>query len=286
MFNKHEFLDGPNLENGIFDVFNSAHKRITIVSPYIKLYDKLIDNLSIPLKNKKLRLRILFGKNYKWTKEDVDFIKRFPHVVVKYRENLHTKFYANERLAISTTMNLLEASFKNNYETGVLIEYDTEVAAFLKRFIITAILYYAITIPFKIIVVILMPFITLNLGWFEKDSLTRESKDYINELFETCDNIVFEKSFFESKSILKLKKEFTDPTIKIDRFPQFTQTKGFCIRSGVPIDYNPNQPYSREKYYEWIKEGSDRNQKENFCHKTGKPSYGETSINYPILHSS
>lgn len=286
MFKKHEFLYGPDLQKRILQVFGEAEREIIIISPYIKLFDKIKDSLRIPPKYSKIRIKILFGKNFIWAKDDMKFIKQFPNVIVKHKENLHAKFYANERLAISTSMNLLESSFKNNYETGVLIEYDSELASFMKGYIITAILYYVITVPFWIINAFIMPLVTLNLKWFEKDKLTYESKEYVKNLFEESDDIVFEKKTIYPNFFLKFKKQESESKISIDRFDEFSQIMGYCIRSGDPIDYNPNQPYSKESYRDWIKEGSNRNQQENFCHRTGKPSNGKTSINNPVLYSS
>ena len=74
--------------------------------------------------------------------------------------------------------------------------------------------------------------------------------------------------------------------IILDRFDEFTQTTGFCIRTGLKIDFNPNQPYSKESYYIWVREGGDRNKKEKYCHRTGKLSNGLTTINDPIMLSS
>jgi hypothetical protein len=132
-----------------------------------------------------------------------------------------------------------------------------------------------------------MIILTLDFKLFERDKLTNECENYINDLISKSDYIVFNKVPVRGKGFLGLRKASTDSKIVVDRFDEMHfQNGGFCIRTGKPIEFNPNQPYSRESYFEWVNEGSNRNQKENFCHRTGKHSNGMTTINNPILYSS
>lgn len=57
---------------------------------------------------------------------------------------------------------------------------------------------------------------------------------------------------------------------------------GYCIRTGVEIPFNVEKPMSYEAYKSWNNYG-DPNYPEKFCHFSGEPSNGETSINKPIL---
>ena len=57
---------------------------------------------------------------------------------------------------------------------------------------------------------------------------------------------------------------------------------GFCIRTGVPIPFDVEKPLSYEAYQTWSQFG-DPNYPERFCHFSGEPSNGETSVNRPIL---
>ncbi|WP_411895239.1 UvrD-helicase domain-containing protein [Winogradskyella sp. A2] len=57
---------------------------------------------------------------------------------------------------------------------------------------------------------------------------------------------------------------------------------GYCIRTGIEIPYNPEQPLSLEAWKVWIQYG-DENFPENYCHKTGEKSNGKTSMAKPIL---
>lgn len=57
---------------------------------------------------------------------------------------------------------------------------------------------------------------------------------------------------------------------------------GFCIRTGVPIPFNVEKPMCYDAFKSWSKY-SDPDFAEKFCHFSGEPSNGETSVSKPIL---
>lgn len=57
---------------------------------------------------------------------------------------------------------------------------------------------------------------------------------------------------------------------------------GFCIRTGIQIPFNVEKPMSYEAYRSWSKY-NDKDYAEKFCHFSGEPSNGETSVSHPIL---
>lgn len=287
MIHRHEFLEGTDLQKKVFNIFNSAKREILIISPYIKLYDKVKDQLIRHKDNPKVHLTIMFGKKFKWIKEDIEFIKQFPNVIIKYKENIHIKYYSNEKGAIITSLNLYENSIKNNYETGVYTEYESLTVQFLEKYLITKYLLYIITSPFLLLAWVLIAIATLDTDWDEKDKLASESRKYIDELISNCDSIVYQKKTKINRSIFGNRKTVEESEVLYDKFEEsFFQNLGYCIRTGKPIEFNPSQPYSKESFFDWVKEGSNKNQVENFCHRTGKPAEGGTSINNPILFSS
>lgn len=58
--------------------------------------------------------------------------------------------------------------------------------------------------------------------------------------------------------------------------------KGYCIRTGVSIPFDIEKPLSKEAYKKWNEYG-DENYPEKYCHFSGEPSNGETSVKQPIL---
>lgn len=63
---------------------------------------------------------------------------------------------------------------------------------------------------------------------------------------------------------------------------QTTNGKGFCIRTGVEIPFNIEKPLSYDAFKKWNDFG-DPDYPEKFCHFSGEPSKGETSVSRPIL---
>lgn len=76
-------------------------------------------------------------------------------------------------------------------------------------------------------------------------------------------------------------KEKSKPVIvKSDKKSQ--TEKGYCIRTGVEIAFNVEKPMSYDAFKSWSKY-SDPDYAEKFCHFSGEPSNGETSVSRPIL---
>lgn len=61
-----------------------------------------------------------------------------------------------------------------------------------------------------------------------------------------------------------------------------TKQTGYCIRTGVPIPFNIEKPFSITAYKKWSEYG-DLEYPEKYCHFTGEESNGETSFSKPIL---
>jgi phosphatidylserine/phosphatidylglycerophosphate/cardiolipin synthase-like enzyme len=57
---------------------------------------------------------------------------------------------------------------------------------------------------------------------------------------------------------------------------------GYCIRTGVPIPFDIEKPFSYEAYKKWS-EYSNPDYQEKFCHFSGEVSNGETSFSQPIM---
>ena len=74
--------------------------------------------------------------------------------------------------------------------------------------------------------------------------------------------------------------------IVVEATPEYTKSSvkqtGFCIRTGVSIPFNVEKPMSYEAFKSWGKY-SDPNYAEKFCHFSGEPANGETSVSRPIL---
>jgi len=57
---------------------------------------------------------------------------------------------------------------------------------------------------------------------------------------------------------------------------------GYCIRTGAEIPFNVEKPMTYDAFKSWNKYG-DAEYPEKFCHFSGEPSNGETTVSRPIL---
>lgn len=78
------------------------------------------------------------------------------------------------------------------------------------------------------------------------------------------------------------KTEKGTPQPKLTSTQSSAKPSGFCIRTGIPIAFNLEKPMSSDAFKSWSKYG-DPDYAEKFCHFSGEPSHGETSISKPIL---
>jgi hypothetical protein len=87
-----------------------------------------------------------------------------------------------------------------------------------------------------------------------------------------------------SKEIKEIKSKTTKQVeSKIDSSKKSNEKKtGYCIRTGASIPFDLDKPLSYESYKIWNEFG-DPDYVEKFCHFSGEPSFGETSVNKPIL---
>ena len=281
-----KFVTGKVLEDVVYQIIWNAENQLMIVSPYIKLDDYFKKLFEKHLNNPRIHILIVFGKNElkvsnSLRKCDFDFFKQFLNVSIVYVPNLHGKYYGNEQTGIITSINLYDYSFKNNIEFGVYTELNL-----LNRF---------------------------------TDNADMKAWDACDEMANEGEAIFVKRPVFE-KSLLSpiLGKKYIKSDIEHDTTDQFyslrsTKTNikklrefpnekflgsddskmpsrdevdrnniGYCIRTGEKIDFNIDKPYSFEAWKSWNR-FKNPHFKEKYCHKTGRPSYGKTSKDRPIL---
>ena len=122
-----KFFKGNELNAEHEKIIDSAERDIFLISPYIKLHDRYKASLLTKLEDDWVRITVIFGKNEddmskSMKQEDFDFFKQFPNIEILFEKRLHAKYYANERKAILTSMNLYGFPQNNNIEAGVLME--------------------------------------------------------------------------------------------------------------------------------------------------------------------
>lgn len=283
-----KFITGENLENAVYEIIWEAEKNLLIVSPFIKLDDyfkRLFDNHT---NNPKLHILIVFGKNEReisrsLSKNDFDYFKKFLNISIVYVPNLHAKYYGNEKKGVITSINLYDYSFKNNVEFGVYSEINI-----LNKFTANAdneAWQTCLELAEK------SEAIYIKRPVYEKKLLSSLlGKNYIKSdvLYDTTDK--FYSSWDRNKlNDIKTLNDFpfelelgSEPKSRPNREEIENPTNGFCIRTGEKISFNIKKPFTNQAYRSWASFGNE-NYPENFCHRTGKPSNGKTSMRKPIL---
>jgi hypothetical protein len=283
-----KFLTGKDLEEAITSIIWDAEQTLMIVSPYIKLDDyfkKLFDH---HIDNPKVHFLVVFGKNEKrisrsLSQDDFDYFKKFPNVSVVYVPQLHAKYYGNEKKGVITSINLYDYSFKNNIEFGVYSERNF-VASLTKS--------------------------ADDVAWETCWKIAKENEAVFISRPVYRRNILSSflgKSYTKSVVMHDITKKFYSPfrsrndefqPKKLDDFPQEVEqlpeptkkpsreevesTIGYCIRTGVKIPFNTERPFCDDAFRTWS-QFKNPNFPEKYCHRTGKPSRGKTSLKNPIL---
>jgi hypothetical protein len=236
----------------------------------------------------------VFGKNENnlnksFNSADFEYFKQFPNVSIIYVPNLHGKFYGNEKRSVVTSINLYDYSFKKNIEFGVYSESglidqftsSTDMEAWNE----------CLEIAEKNEVVF------IRRPVYEKKLLSALlGKNYVRsytmyDQTEEFYSIGKRKKSTNFKKLSDFQKELSSDFENVEmprrefvtqRYNNSSDNFGFCIRTGSRIPFNPQKPYSESAFKSWSTY-KNPDYKEKFCHKTGKPSNGKTSMRNPIL---
>jgi hypothetical protein len=283
-----KFITGENLENAVYEIIWEAESNLLIVSPFIKLDDYFKRLFDKHINNPKLHILIVFGKNERevsrsLSKNDFDYFKKFLNISIVYIPNLHAKYYGNEKKGVITSINLYDYSFKNNVEFGVYSEInilskftrntDNEAwqtcyelaekseAIFIKRPVFEK----------KILSSL------LGKNYIKSDTLQDTTEKFYSSSNRNRDNQIKTLEDFPFELELGSEQNSRPNRVEIEN-----PINGFCIRTGEKIEFNLKKPFSYQAYRSWASFRND-NYPENFCHKTGNPSNGKTSMRKPIL---
>lgn len=101
----------------------------------------------------------------------------------------------------------------------------------------------------------------------------------VDFISETSDRFDLRVANSEPKQTSTTSQSTSSPKPKKEASAKST---GFCIRTGAPIPFNVEKPLSYDAYKSWSKY-SDPDYSEKYCHLSGEPSHGETSVAKPIL---
>ncbi len=286
-----EFLTASELNLALEKLIKEAEVELILISPYIKLHDRLKDELKKKRDLHNLRIRLLFGKNEEDLSKsmgpaDVEFFTSFPNVQIYYEKNLHAKYYANEMRGLITSMNLHQFSQNTNIEAGVMYEHKLLVEKLANTLVNT---------------------LTLNSG---QDIGTKMWK-YFNDIIDNSQEVFRKVPEYESK-FLGITKKYIGSKVELNNLDEYFGNKkreygssapknqpsgwgsgyqsnavksnapGYCIRCESEIPFNTNIPYCNKCYSTWQQFGK-RSYEEQVCHGCKKPE--KTSMEKPLCYS-
>jgi acyl carrier protein len=296
----------------IDELFKKSEEYIYIVTPYFKVDAVLEERITDALDNG-IKIILIYGKDVNQLKK----LKCASRIETYFYENLHAKFYINEKSILITSMNMHAFSEANNREIGVLFSKNDRAD---KNIIDDCIK--------------------------EFESIKKQSKSYSNPLVKSVSNesknnstinrnneSVYRSKYFpiikeiiidklgvhESEIrpeasytydlgadsldlvelVMDIEREFNisipdneaEKIITISQTIEYLEAKnieldfpqnGHCIRTGIEIPFNIEKPLCFNAFKMWNEFG-DPDYPERFCHFSGEPSNGATSVNRPIL---
>jgi phosphatidylserine/phosphatidylglycerophosphate/cardiolipin synthase-like enzyme len=227
-----KFLATTGVSYHLEELIKNADKKLFLISPYLKLNERIKDLLGDKVHQKDIDIQLVYGKNER--QADENWIKSIPRINLGFCKNLHAKCYLNDYEAIITSMNLYEFSEVNNNEMGIYVEKKSEPVLY-------------------------------------------------SDILQGVEHLIRISEFHlkESKPAYKIVPTANKVVLSKEKKNEPADT-GYCIRTGTKIPFNVEKPLSREAYKKWNVFG-DPDYKEHFCHFSGEPSNGETSVNKPIL---
>ena len=274
-----KFVKGNGLNAEIESIFDDAEVQLTIISPFIKLHKRFKDSLKSKINNPKLEVQLVFGKNESnksksLSSEDFEFFKQFANVRIYYEPRLHAKYYANQTAAVLSSMNLYEYSQNNNIEFGIVTHREMGLDR-LKE---------------KVMGV----------------ELDNDAWQYFNSVVEGSELLYFNEPVYES-NMLGLSKKYIRSEVRVDLLtdelskamrvtkakpnkpaevesvrPRTDSKNGYCIRTGEQIPFDLTKPYTDKAFKSWSRYKNE-GFAEKFCHFSGEPSEGKTTMAKQIL---
>ncbi|SFB78126.1 hypothetical protein SAMN05421780_101451 [Flexibacter flexilis DSM 6793] len=288
-----KFVSGEEQLKWLYDILWNAKKTLLIVTPHLKLDEYYKRLLNKHLYNPNIHIIVVFGKGdtdkANLIRNDIEFFKKFPNVSLVYCQELRSRYYANELKGLVTSLNLYENLYKINLDFGVADEtpdsnrivrneYDTQAwdfcsqlaqandAVFVKRPSYERKLYASLFGKNYVRSEVLLD---LTTGAVENIVQIKNEKRRLSDFPETIEL---------SPRVVTYQGKNENSLLEGDNIKQ-----GYCIRTGKHIPFNPKRPMTDDSYDTWAF-FMDYDYPEKYCHRTGKPSYGKTSMRNPILY--
>lgn len=242
-----KFLTTAGISSEITNIIRDAESQITLITPYLKLSDKLFERLKDADRRSK-KIKLVYGKD-ELKPDEKSKLDQLNNLLLYFSKDLHAKCYYNEELMVIASMNLHEYSEQNNWEIGLLINKEEDNKLFdeaLKEI--------------EIIINSAKPIKSRS------SAIEKFGKGIIKVGKSVSDSLMEDDSRTQGRT----------------RTASRTKHEGFCIRCRTSITYNPEKPLCPDCFSEWnIYKNPDY--EEYCCHTCGR-AY-PTTIEKPLCDS-
>lgn len=232
-----ELLTTKEILVALDNIIKKAEKYICIFTYNIKIDPNYLARLRNADK-RGVKITVVFGVD-NGDDKILQELQSMSNCTVYFKEYLHAKFYYNEKELLVGSMNLSEASAKNNFELGVLF-YGEEYLNVIRKVKEEA-----------------KEIILDSALWKDRN----KSKQKLNT---KTDNAQKPPQKNKTPSQPEKKSGF-----KLLSFFNSSDENGFCIRCGDDIEHDPSKPLCIDCYHEWV-EWENEYYQENYCHSCGK----------------
>lgn len=123
-----KFLNTSGTTYYLEELIKNAGERLYLISPYLKLNDKIKELLE-DKDRMKIDVRMVYGKS-ELQPAEADWLKKLNYVRTSYCPSLHAKCYISEDACIITSLNLYEFSQVNNNEMGIFLDRNTDAGVY------------------------------------------------------------------------------------------------------------------------------------------------------------
>ena len=124
-----KFLDTTGVSYHLEQIIKNANEKLILISPYLRINDRIKEQLEDKNRLKMVDIRLVYGKN-ELQPEQHNWLKSLEFVRSSFCKNLHSKCYLNEKEALVTSMNLHEFSQINNNEMGICVSKEEDAALY------------------------------------------------------------------------------------------------------------------------------------------------------------
>ena len=126
-----EFLNIEKSYAALVDLINKADKKLVLISPYIKVPERLLERLKDACRRGSVEM-ILVCRKEDLKPETKTALAQIPRLTLRFLSNLHAKCFYNDSAMIITSLNLHEHSQQNNREMGIYLTRQDDGDVFLE----------------------------------------------------------------------------------------------------------------------------------------------------------